>query len=657
MKGMETDTSPWVARAAALLIAAAVSLAVFYHGPQLALLAGVQTLLIVWLAFSSARSYASIRLPLTPLSVSLSLFWLWLAITLYWTAVPVTSVINFWWIGTPALVFWCYILSPDRDRIRFYLTRLLPVGALALCVLAMIQLFVWHEPPRATFINIHSFAALLMLMALPLSAYFLLLQYQRARRAFVVGVGVCLFVLFFTIAITEGRGTTLSLILGMTTLSALAWTSVGTRPILSSVGLLIGAYALAYLTLYDGLTGGRLVTLADPMSAGVPRFLIWRGSWDLLMANPWWGIGLGTYYLAWPPYRDPADSTLGFFVHNDYLQIWIEGGLPALLLLLAVFGSILFMLVRFLRRKPAANIKLEALGLFSGLLAVAAHSAVDFDLYILPIGALAGLALGRFQECVGGTSPPRELCLRPDRIARPWLYRVAVVLFALLPISYFLSLGISDQLFKRGFALATEGQLQDADRAFTNAENLFSFDDKVLVSHAELYRRVLERMPTAADAERRALFEASLAMLDEAESANPYRPLTHALRARILQQNPDLAGPEWRAQVEAAYLRALTLDPRFFASRVGYAELLLETDRAMEAYGVLESGMVYWYYPGRGVLAYYDFASRLAKQVGQSARAEEIERLRENLRQAIANTVPARPAVQDPSLPVAASAT
>src|SRR5215831_2602764 len=100
MKGARPDTSPWIARIGAVAASSALGLAVFYYGPQLALLAGAQFLLITWLALSLATSYATgIRLPVTSLSASVTLFWLWLGISLWWTRVPVTSVINFWWMG------------------------------------------------------------------------------------------------------------------------------------------------------------------------------------------------------------------------------------------------------------------------------------------------------------------------------------------------------------------------------------------------------------------------------------------------------------------------------------------------------------------------------------------------------------------------------
>ena len=631
-----------------MLVACALGLAVFYQGPQIPLLAGAQFLLVAWIALSLAYSYGDgVRFPLTPVSVSLTLFWLWLGISLLWSAVPVTSTLNFWWVGSLALVFWAYALSPQGERIWFYISRLALIGALALCAYALVQLFVWHEPPRSTFVNIHSFAALMMLIALPLGAYFVIAWHKRSPASVLYGVGACLFILYFTIATTEGRGTALSILLGLLVFAVIAWRLMGPRPVLALVGLVVGAYAAANVVLHGGW-GERMATLADPASAAFPRLLIWRGSWDMLMQHPWWGIGLGTYYLAWPPFRSPVDNSLGFFAHNDYLQIWIEAGLPALLLLLAVYVSVFGMLVRLLRRAGATvMLRIEALGLFVGLLAVAAHSFVDFDFYILSISVATGLVLGRFHACVTSTVGARVYVVRPAHAMQRYSYRLVVALLALFPLLYFVALGFSDHLYRRGFALASAGKLVDADNALTWAERLLPHDDKVLTMHADLYRHVLEHLPQSDGGKRRSLYEAALALLDEAQSANPYRALVHVVRGRILQENRELSGPNWRVQAESEYQKALALNPRFFVTRIDYARLLLAGGRQQDAYRVLNAGMDYWYYPSEPVLAYYAFVAQLARRLGDEPRAAEVENRMDALRQSIVRTVLPRPVVPD----------
>ncbi len=657
MKSRQADTPPaaYVAPIGALLAACALGLAVFYHGPQIPLLAGAQVALVLWLALSLIACHGSgVRLPLTPVSIALTLFWIWLGITLFWTAVPVTSVINFWWVGSLALAFWAYTLSPQRERVWFLASRFAVLGALALCGYALVQLFVWGEPPRATFVNIHSFAALMMLIALSLGGYFLIAWQQGAVPRTRYLIGACLFVLYFTIASTGGRGTALSIALSLTLFVLLSVRSVDRRGLFTLIGIVVAAYASANLLLHGGV-GDRMATLADPGSAAFPRLLIWRGSWELMLREPFWGIGLGTYYLAWPPFRDPADATLGFFVHNDYLQIWIEAGLPALLLLLATFASVAVMLIRTLRKRPPVERRLEMLGLFAGLLAVAAHSFLDFNLYILSISITAGLVLGRFHELATQVVSTREQHMQPSRVIQAPAYRVVAVLIALFPLTYFVGLGLSDYLYKRAFDEAAAGKLIEADNTFGWAERLLPHDDKVLTMHADLYRHVMARIEQPDSPERRALYEVALALLDEAQSANPYRALVHVVRGRILQESPALAGASWRERAETEYAQALALNPRMIAARVEYARLLLEASREREAFRALDEGVDLWYYPGPVGVGFYEFAAQVARKLGEDERAKDIEKKLSAMREAIAKTVSARPVVPDLATPEARS--
>lgn len=77
MKRRPADTPKvaYVAPISALLVACALGLSVFYHGPQIPLLGGAQFSLIAWLALSLACGYESrAPLPLTPMSIATMLF-------------------------------------------------------------------------------------------------------------------------------------------------------------------------------------------------------------------------------------------------------------------------------------------------------------------------------------------------------------------------------------------------------------------------------------------------------------------------------------------------------------------------------------------------------------------------------------------------------
>src|SRR3989344_1390693 len=95
----------------ALLFGAAFVATLFFNGMRIELFA--LSLILLMLLFYAVlwRGYArSLHIPKTPLSIALTLFWAWLAITLLWTSGPYVSMVNFWWAGGAALVFWLLAL-------------------------------------------------------------------------------------------------------------------------------------------------------------------------------------------------------------------------------------------------------------------------------------------------------------------------------------------------------------------------------------------------------------------------------------------------------------------------------------------------------------------------------------------------------------------
>lgn len=632
----------------ALGAALALALSVFYHGPQIPLLAAAQALIIIWVAASVIRRYQpGLDLPRTPLTVTLTLFWAWLAITLLWTPVPATSTLNFWWVGSFILVFWAYTLAPDPDRFWHWVTRFALVGAVALCAYALVQVTVWAQPPRATFVNIHSFAALLVLMSLPAAAYFLIALNRTGDRGPVWMLGAALFLLWFTIAATQGRGTTLSLLLGFAVLIAFTWRHVPRRHVLSIIALYAIAYGAANWILQGALTD-RFATLSDPAGAALPRMLIWRGSWEMVKDNPWFGIGLGNYYLAWPRYRDPADTTLGFFAHNDYLQIWIEAGLPGLLLLLAVFVSVLYLTWRVLRDACAAPARrIEIVGLMSGLLAVAAHSFLDFNLYILAISLTAGLVLGRWHQCVTCVVPVPTVRLSLRRYLRPRAHHIVVVLLALSPLTYFAALAAAELFYQRALTLAAEAQPLESDRRLAWAENLIPSGDRFYLAHADLLRHVLRQASKDQHDTRVALFKETTELLNRAQAANPYRALAHDLRGRLYEDAADIVGADWRRQAEGEYRQALALNPRMLRTRLRYADLLLSAGDPAKARTLLEDGARHWYYPEPALVAYYELLARLLQQAGKTAQADAFNARGAETRVAMQRLAPIRPVVRE----------
>lgn len=108
--------------------------------------------------------------------------------------------------------------------------------------------------------------------------------------------------------------------------------------------------------------------------------------------NPWLGFGLGTFDSAFKLYRDNRLPLWYHHAHNDYLEMVMDLGIPAALLLFLAIGLMVSCCVTGLwaRRKGSGFLAL-AIGASS---LVAAHAFVDFSLHIPAIAATYATILG-----------------------------------------------------------------------------------------------------------------------------------------------------------------------------------------------------------------------------------------------------------------------
>lgn len=598
-----------------ILTVAALTASLFFIGTNIIVFSITLELLIVAMAIVLWRAHSeTISVPRSALTVSLTLFWLWFATTLLWTPVAFVSTTMFWWLSALPLGFWLYTLQPARTRAWPWLAGLSLLVGHGLVLTGAFQHLVRGETPQSAFLDINIQAAVLMLMALPAGGY--MLRMGAARRAggpsaagagtrksgrqrdarLTVLLGFSFLLLVYGLMLTRSRGGILAFFIGTAVLFVMTAWHVPRKRLAIYAGLVALAFLLADLSWGGALVGRMADTFQDIHRASTGRLVIWRESWRLLFEqSPLWGIGLGLYSLVWPPYRAPEDASGGYFVHNDYLQIWIETGLPGLLLLLAVLTSAVWVAWRTLRRGdlPAAA-RIEIAGLSAGLLAIATHSFVQYNFYVIPILLLGGFLLARLQELAvpsRGTAP-RAWRWRPDKHLSATGYRLIVLALALLPLGYFASIGISAYQLSRGNTLAVQNLFDEADRAFVLAQRFWPDSDVPLVARAGLYRAVLARGGRD-DEQQSVLFRGGEKLLAQAERLNPLRPDIFTLRAELYRQAPLLAGSGWDTKVAENYRHALALDPRHYRARFGYAQFLFGQDLENEVRNVLEDGMRY----------------------------------------------------------------
>ena len=125
------------------------------------------------------------------------------------------------------------------------------------------------------------------------------------------------------------------------------------------------------------------------------RSLVWQTTLKLIKRFPLTGTGLGTYELAYPPYKpQKLGATIMDHAHNDYLEFLSEAGLIGFIPWLAFFLLFLISSVRaLLKRRNPYSIFLGASGL-AAIMALLVHSLADFNLQIPANAMLLFLLMG-----------------------------------------------------------------------------------------------------------------------------------------------------------------------------------------------------------------------------------------------------------------------
>lgn len=237
---------------------------------------------------------------------------------------------------------------------------------------------------------------------LPL-AFILTLRSPAVSKPWLWFRGITL-VLFVGLLTTRVRGSFLALGAAALFLAAVFWTSWG-RPlfnrnrrfILVTFGvLLVGA--TAFLVRHGGLEAFSVHQFSVRQ-----RVEIYKVAWEMAKDHPWLGIGLGQVGVQYPAYQSrpfgPGDFaqhpyTYSEHIHNEFLQFWVEGGLPGLLLFLSVLLSFVLAVARFLRNPETKPRDKELMiGVAGAVTALLVQSLSNFPLQLAPTAVLFGLLL------------------------------------------------------------------------------------------------------------------------------------------------------------------------------------------------------------------------------------------------------------------------
>lgn len=241
-----------------------------------------------------------------------------------------------------------------------------------------------------SFVNPNHGAAFLMLCAL--TAISLAMSARDLQHRVLLGLAGVL--TGSGVFLTLSRGGILALALGLGLFAALlVWGQRGNRGV-KQAALVSGGLALilglsGWLA-FDAIVNEFLSQVPEGTSS-LGKIALWPAGAAMVLANPWVGVGRGAFQAAFTRYLDGASQTNVTYSHmeNQYLH------LPAELGLLVGGGAILLSAVCLVLWIRKGKRDAPSMALVAGLMALAVHNLVDFNLELLglalPAAILAGL--------------------------------------------------------------------------------------------------------------------------------------------------------------------------------------------------------------------------------------------------------------------------
>ena len=600
----------------------------FYTGNNVWLFTISNLLIVLSLILVLKQRFStSINISINGVLISAALLLLWFAITIFTSQIMYLSSYNFFWVGSLIIIFLIFTLYDNQDKIWNNIWPAILLLVLLWAIYGLVQYYYLHVPTNATFLNRNSLAALINLALIPASAYFLIKEKDRPWL-FLNNklLAIALIILFLTTFIITSRGATLSLILGFIILIVLIRKQIVKRQFyyflaLIFVSFLIAAISQSLIQDAPAAFTDRMVSLQNTSTAGNSRFIIWKSLLPLFNDMPWYGLGLGSLWIFWPPYRPTNDHSAGYFAHNDYIQLTLEVGYPGIILLLSLF---LFIAVNFIRSyKNTTNLtliqRIELVSLFSALITFAAHSFLTYNFYILPLLIIAGLYLGRFNQLANLNSTSLKKFSALKKYFKPVMFTLSLSGLTLILCSYFLAFSLSSDYNKKAKKLMLQNKYQESNTFFLKAQILAPIMDNPFFSHADLLRRGANKLLKVNKVEQaNSLLKVAHENLDTAEKLNPLRPQIHHIRGLIYERNQ----PE-KAVVE--FKKALKLDPRFLFSRIRLAALLHQQNQLKKALKTLYEGIDYNYPVNKVMLEYMRLFADYSREAGVESFALHLE--------------------------------
>lgn len=562
-----------------------------------------------------------LKLPINLLTILLSLYTVWLMASLWWTDFSTLNSVCAFLLSYLTLSYGLSLAWFQKSQawIKVIGSSSFVVGVFGLW--GCIQYWFLHQPPQATLQDKNLLATLLgSLMLILFSSYFLLPK-TWLRRSFLIGLAV----LSFAFSTIYGRVASVAFfgLLGMALL--LLYKNISLKEAKIPLATLIISYSLPRLLAFFPFFPPLTTYLGDSWQQ---RLILWKITWQMILTHPWLGFGLGSFPYVYAQFRPAADQTAGFFVHNDFLQIWVEAGLPAVCLLLAIPFSAAWVVWKLFRQKEITReVRIEAIFLLAGIGSIYLNAFFSFDLYYEPGLLIVGLFLGRLSFLGFQHKALPTVHFRLGEIVRPVLLRSFILIMGLWSLFYFFTIGYSYYLSNQGIQALEEGKFALALKYALLIQGFRPSYESGYILASEVYMRSSANKQLNLE-QRKMAYEMTQKQLDQAEKTHPWDPLIPTIRGRLEVFNADWLPHQGSEKISGFFQEALRRDPRYYSSRVFYGSYLMEKGNYPMAAQILLDGITYPYPLSPGLGNYYRLTAKAVRQLkGYEEYANYLEKL------------------------------
>ncbi|MDY6949985.1 MAG: O-antigen ligase family protein [Thermodesulfobacteriota bacterium] len=312
-----------------------------------------------------------------------------------------------------------------RDQVRRLACMVVAVGGF-LALFGLIKYLGELSPPwwdyevssnglTATFANRNHLAGYMeMAMAVAIGLF------TAARKGW--QKALCAFFIFcqcvaLTLSLSRGGWLSAILALGFMLCLYVVKTKQSYRALMVSVVAVATVVVLTALASTPVIERLETLTPGERMGHRQGRPAVWAKTVDLIKDHPLLGTGPGTFAVAFTPYRPAGLNATYAYAHNDYLHFVAETGLLTLGVLLWLVAAAFYTAIGRLRTTKSRLTLGITLGALAGMVAILAHSMVDFNLHIMANATLFTVLAGLVMSAARGPWTSSRSPLRPQPLA------------------------------------------------------------------------------------------------------------------------------------------------------------------------------------------------------------------------------------------------